>query len=364
MRPLILLMALLLVAGPLPADYDDGLQAYKKADYATAYNEWLAVVMSPADTVHPNVMAETCYALGMLFWVGQGVEQNTTASARWLLKAAELGHAGAQTKLGYLFGLGQGVDQSDFEAFKWTQMAANQGDVDAQYNLGVFYRDGKGVQANSELALKWFREAASSGDPLSADVIRNYETYGWPTELMDSPVDSSIESPLERSGDGLKNSSLPKPELSESLAADAPTIRDESIAPEPVIQSGMGSKIIPVQDEQVEEVAGIVVPANSPSLYGEDWIRARNPEHFTIQIMALRAPANLLGFIEQHQDWSPFGIYMQSWKSQPLYVLLQGDYPDIEQARAAAAKFPIAQEQREELWIRKFVMVQGLLQDQ
>ena len=162
---------LMLFTHALNADYQAGLDAYMTGDYDTAIREWQVVVESPPGTVPPAVRAETLYAIGMLFWMGMGVEQDIYESASWLVLAAEMNHSGAQNKLGYLYSTGQGVKQNDFEAFKWWQMAANQGDADAQYNLGVMYRDGLGVEPNPEQSLKWFREAASNGDPISAGIV-------------------------------------------------------------------------------------------------------------------------------------------------------------------------------------------------
>ncbi len=170
------------------ADYQEGLDAYQKGDYDKALGEWLEVTRSPPEQVHPGVLAETYYAIAMLFWTGQGVPQDTSNAAKWLQQAAEMHHAGAQTKLGYLCSSGQGVPQSDFEALKWFQMAAWQGDADAQYNLGVLYREGLGVEPNQAKALEWFREAASNGDAESAKIVAQYEAGAPVSELFPEPT--------------------------------------------------------------------------------------------------------------------------------------------------------------------------------
>ncbi len=332
MKKLFLALILSSPAWPASADYDEGLLAYQKGDFDKAYSEWLAVAMSPSETVLPALMAETCYALGMLFWVGQGVEQNTATSAHWLLRAADLGHPGAQTKLGYLYGAGLGVQQSDFEALKWTQMAANQGDVDAQYNLGVFYRDGQGVSADTEQALKWFREAASNGDQVSADVVSNYEKYGWPAPVIEPQAESI---PVE--------------------------IVDAQEAKEPVGGLVAGPVAEPVEEPAARPVVEPVELEVVEHSLDEEWILQRNPQHYTIQVIALLAPENMQAFINTNPDWAPFAIYHQKWKGKPLFVLLQGDYANVEEARAAVAQFPAGIQKQSELWVRKFLMVQELL---
>lgn len=175
-KHLVLAFVCMLAAPALPADYQAGLDAYINGDYDTAITEWRAVVESPPGAVPNPVRAETLYAIGMLFWIGQGVQQDTVEAASWLHVAAGMNHPGAQNKLGFLYSSGQGVRQSDFEAFKWWQLAANQGDADAQYNLGVMYRDGLGVEPDAEKSMQWFREAASNGDPVSAGILEQSQT--------------------------------------------------------------------------------------------------------------------------------------------------------------------------------------------
>jgi septal ring-binding cell division protein DamX len=245
--------------------------------------------------------------------------------------------------------------------------------VDAQYNLGVFYRDGQGVPANSELALKWFREAASNGDQVSADVVRNYEKFGWDIAADEIANEGAVEvgnPALDDSMDSVLDSSAARdvdpPPLTD--AGDIPALEtpgDESTNETRELDSAIASE----QVEQVEQAqqAGEIPVTNAPTSagqpLGEDWIIRRDPQHYTIQIIALLSPDKFEEFIENNSEWSPFAIYQQQWKGKPLYVLLQGDYADVEQARAAVAKFPTGLQKREELWIRKFVMVQGLLKE-
>jgi TPR repeat protein len=299
------------------ADYQAGLDAYRGGDYHRAYEQWIEVANSPADSVHPSVLAESFYALGMLYWMGRGVPQDTAASAGWLQRAAELNHTGAQAKLGYLYSSGQGVPQSDFEAFKWLQMAANQGDVDAQFNLGVMYRDGIGVEADATRAMQWFSEAASNGDAVAAAIVQHYQ-------------------------DGAGENNHPHPA--------APSQAPEATAPGPADANPAvaGGRLRPTEAEVASE--------------GADWIRQRDPEHYTIQVLALLSQEKMLDFIARHPDWAPFAIYQQEYQQKPLWVLVQGDYADVEVAREAVRAFPAGLQKAEKMWIRRFKMVQGLLQ--
>jgi len=289
---LTLLLALLLPAAPLYADYQSGLDAYLAGDFDTAISEWQAVVESPPGSVSDAVRAETLYAIGMLFWTGQGVQQDVYEAASWLLLAAEMYQPGAQNKLAYLYSVGQGVKQSDFEALKWWQAAANQGDPDAQYNLGVAFRDGLGVTPNPEKSMLWFREAAVNGDPVSAGIVAD----------------------KRGSGSLFKESAL-------SLKSE----------PDPLLSS-------------------------------QEWLRQREPDRYTIQVIALSQPDKLQDYIELHAELAPFAVYGQTRYEKPMYVLVQGDYPDLDSARQAARNFPEDMQQRDRLWVRRFEMVQRLLE--
>ena len=308
-RACLFALACLLAPTILPADYQAGLDAYLEGDYDTAVVEWRAVVESPPGTVSLEVRAETLYAIGMLFWIGQGVLQDTVEAASWLQLAAGLGHPGAQSKLGFLYSAGQGVKQSDFEAFKWWQMAANQGDADAQYNLGVMYRDGLGVAPDSEASMQWFREAAANGDPVSMGIVAQYGE-----NRSAEPLTEAVP----------PNASMPDPK------AGAETPADHSLP---------GS----VETD-------------------EAWIRSRNPAHYTIQVVAVGQPEKLTDFIGNEPDLEPMAIYRLSRHEEPLWVLVQGDYPDLKSARLAQQVFPVSLQPREKLWIRRFGIVQSLLE--
>ena len=94
---------------------------------------------------------------------GKGVPQSDKEAVKWCRKAAEHGHAKAQSNLGIMYRKGLGVLQSDKEAVKWYQKAADQGSADAQCNLGITYADGRGLPQSDKEAVKWYQKAAEQG---------------------------------------------------------------------------------------------------------------------------------------------------------------------------------------------------------
>ncbi len=87
----------------------------------------------------------------------------------WLRKAAELGHAAAQSDMGSYLICGVALKRDPFEAEKWFRIAAEQGYVNAQFNLGMMLKDGDGVPRNYKEAAEWFKRASIEEDSEAID---------------------------------------------------------------------------------------------------------------------------------------------------------------------------------------------------
>ena len=124
---LVLGVALLLASGGsgYAQDFQKGLEAARKGDFATALREWRPL--------------------------------------------AEQGDAKAQHYLAWLFQEGRGVTKKYKEAAKWYRKSAEQGYAWSQKELGWMYYRGQGVLKDVVYTHMWFNIAASSGDPLAAD---------------------------------------------------------------------------------------------------------------------------------------------------------------------------------------------------
>ena len=86
--------ALLFSAGSAWADYDDGMEAYERGDYATALQKWLPLAEQG------GAMAQAM--IGSMYDEGMGVPKNDAEAVKWLIKAAEQGHENAKRHLKYL----------------------------------------------------------------------------------------------------------------------------------------------------------------------------------------------------------------------------------------------------------------------
>jgi len=126
-----------------------------KQDYAEAVR-WFR---KAAEQGHAGAQSN----LGVMYKNGQGVKRDHAEAVRWFRKAAEQGQAKAHYNLGVMYANGQGVKQDYAEAVRWLRKAAEQGDAHAQYNLGVMYENGQGVKRDHAEAVRWYRKAAEQG---------------------------------------------------------------------------------------------------------------------------------------------------------------------------------------------------------
>jgi len=153
---LLFLMLFTISPRPLYAGYKEGVAAYERGDYKTAFRELKASA--------EKGVTEAQHSLGFMYLNGQGVTRDYKEARKWFRKAAEQGDAETQFYLGMMYEFGKGVTQNYKEAFKWYKKAAEQGYAKAQYNLGGMYYRGQGVTRDYKKAVRWLRKAAEQGD--------------------------------------------------------------------------------------------------------------------------------------------------------------------------------------------------------
>ena len=137
------------------ADFQVGLEAYDRGDYASALREWRALAEQGDATAQ--------YQLGVMYDDGEGVLEDDREAARWYRRAAEQGYAAAQLDLGLMYATGRGVAEDDRKAAYWYRQVAGQGYASAQYRLGEMYQKGEGVREDAGEAARWYRQAAEQG---------------------------------------------------------------------------------------------------------------------------------------------------------------------------------------------------------
>ena len=88
-----------------------------------------------------KLLPSTLYHLFISLWMLRGRETHTNSS-----------------NLGLMYYNGQGVEQDYKKAVYWWDKSAEQGDADAQHNLGLMYDNGQGVEQDYKKAVYWYRK--------------------------------------------------------------------------------------------------------------------------------------------------------------------------------------------------------------
>jgi TPR repeat protein len=150
-----LVLSIVCLAVPVWADYQAGMDANNRGDYATALREWRPL----AEQGH----AIAQYSLGLLYANGQGVPKDDVQARQWYQKASAQGRADAQVNLGILYDYGRGIPQDFKKAVYWYRLSANQGNDLAQRQLGLLYERGDGVSQDYVQAYMWYSLGAANG---------------------------------------------------------------------------------------------------------------------------------------------------------------------------------------------------------
>jgi hypothetical protein len=129
---------------------------------------------------------EAMFALGHSFWHGLNVEnaseldiENASAKAVELwIRAATLGHDGAQKKLAALYISGVIIQRNQTKAAELWRQLADQGHHFAACQLAYCYDEGEGVEQNYEKTVALFRRAADQGHTEAEYELAHYYWEG------------------------------------------------------------------------------------------------------------------------------------------------------------------------------------------
>ena len=121
--PIALVLSLVCLVVPAWADFQAGMDARNRGDFAKALREWRPLA-EQGD-------ARAQYYLGLLYENGDGVPQDYEKAREWYEKSAAQGEANAQFYLGLLSAFGQGGPLDLAQAHMWYSLAAGNGHVGA-----------------------------------------------------------------------------------------------------------------------------------------------------------------------------------------------------------------------------------------
>ena len=192
-------------SAPALAGYEEGMEAFSRGDYATAFEELRPL----ADRGDANAQ----FTLGFMYDYGQGVRRNAIEAIWWYRKAAEQGSAVAQFTLGGIYESGRGAPKDLIAAYRWYSLAA-ESLPPGEIRTTVIERQNKVAAQLSENELAHARElllgqaAAADADAASAKPRRS-----GPDGPVDRDLLARIQAELARLGyhtgrtDGVMNES-------------------------------------------------------------------------------------------------------------------------------------------------------------
>lgn len=108
-------------------NFQAGLAAAKKQDYATAFKNWIPLAKNG------HTIAQ--YNLAQMYRRGQGVAVSYDKALYWYRKSANQGYPSAQLNIGNMYYYGYGVTKNYATARIWYVKAAAQGNKNARHNL-------------------------------------------------------------------------------------------------------------------------------------------------------------------------------------------------------------------------------------
>jgi len=176
--PIALVLSFVCFAVPVWADFQAGMDANNRGDYATALREWRLLAEQG------DALAQ--YNLGMLYRKGRGVPQDDVQARQWYEKAAVQGQAKAQFSLGTLYFNGEGAPKDYRQALRWFRLAADQGEAVAQTKIAIMYDDGQGVPHDIVQAYKWYSLAATNGDKPAAELRDTAAKQMTPAQIAEA----------------------------------------------------------------------------------------------------------------------------------------------------------------------------------
>ena len=90
----------------------------------------------------------------------------------------------------------------------------------------------------------------------------------------------------------------------------------------------------------------------------EAWLLERPAAHYTLQLLGVRTEEALLRYVARHHMPGPIAYFRTQYKGGEWFVLVQGEYPSMAAARAAAATLPAAV-RKDKPWPRSFAALRA-----
>lgn len=284
-------------------DVKEGVEAWEKADYATAIKKW-----RPAATAGD---ADAQFNLGQAYKLGWGVPMDLPVATEWFRKAAAQGHLRAEENYALLlFRSGKRT-----EAMPIIEKSAARGEPRAQYILGTALFNGENIGKDWTRAYAMMTRAVASGLPQATNSL----------SLMDQYI------PLEQRQEATKlAATLEQQERSNMLAATQMPPQPKPAIPPPA-RSGKPAPVKPA-DLPPSTIASApparLVPAPAPAAPAKPAVekpmtqKAPPPAPVT---QSAPAPAVKVAPAAAEGNWRiQLGAFSDEAKARTLWTSLSG----------------------------------------
>ena len=178
-----LLMILLSLAAPASAQgVKAGIEAWGRADYASALAAWRPA----AAKGNPDAM----FNLGQAYRLGRGVPIDLARAQDWYDRAARAGHVDAQTQLGML--LFQTGNRP--AGLRWLKTAADKGEARAQLLYGTALFNGDGIARDPLAAYRYVAKSAAQGLAPARTTLKQLDD-AMPAEMRHQALTGGVTPP-------------------------------------------------------------------------------------------------------------------------------------------------------------------------
>jgi septal ring-binding cell division protein DamX len=100
----------------------------------------------------------------------------------------------------------------------------------------------------------------------------------------------------------------------------------------------------------------VTTAKKSQRIENVEWIRGRNPEHFTLQLGVMSGEQAVKEFIKKQSKGGRFAYYRKKQQGRNFYVAIYGSFAKRADAEKAAARFAPLKP-----WIRDFGSIQEIM---
>lgn len=139
-----------------------------------------------------NKYGPAYYQLGSIYLKGDhGASPDPVKAYENFTEGAKLDDEGSLYALGIMYFTGNGTEQNYKAAFDAWHKCAEKNNKDAQYNIATMYENGQGVEKNLDLAKQWYGKAAENQHPGAITALQDMAA----SAAADSEAAKSAEAP-------------------------------------------------------------------------------------------------------------------------------------------------------------------------